>query len=95
MWHMNFDGACSSEGNGVGIILYSHVGKIHNFSYILEFACTNNITEFEALNLGIENAFNLGYYHLTMLGNFEFIVNMIRLTYTPSKNLLKIYTQIV
>lgn len=35
MWHMHFDGACSSEGNGAGIILYSHVGKIHNFSYRL------------------------------------------------------------
>jgi hypothetical protein len=56
MWHMHFDGACSSEGNGVDIVLCSHVGKIHNFSYILEFSCTNNITEFEALLLGIENA---------------------------------------
>jgi hypothetical protein len=32
MWHMHFDGSCSSEGNDAGIILYSHVGKIHNFS---------------------------------------------------------------
>jgi ribonuclease HI len=57
---MHFDGACSNEGNGVGIVLYSPLGKIHNFSYRLEFACTNNVTEFEALMLGIENAFNLG-----------------------------------
>ena len=46
MWHMHFDGSCSSEGNGDGIILYSPVGKIPNFSYRLEFACTNNVTEF-------------------------------------------------
>ena len=44
MWHMNFDGSCSSEGNRYDIILYSPVGKIHNFSYRLEFACTNNAT---------------------------------------------------
>jgi ribonuclease HI len=69
MWHMHFDGACSSEGNGAGIILYSLVGKIHNFSYRLEFACTNNVTEFEALILGIENDFNLGCYHLTVFGD--------------------------
>jgi hypothetical protein len=54
MWHMHFDGSCSSEGNGVGIILYSPMGKIHNFSCRLEFACTNNFTEFEALLLGIK-----------------------------------------
>jgi hypothetical protein len=34
MWHMHFDGSCSNKGNGFGIILYSPVGKIHNFSYI-------------------------------------------------------------
>ena len=55
MWHMNFDGSFSSEGNEAGIILYSPMGKIHNLSYRLEFTCTNNVTEFEALLLGIEN----------------------------------------
>jgi hypothetical protein len=41
---MHFDGASSSEGNGAGIVLYLAIGKIHNFSYRLEFACTNNMT---------------------------------------------------
>ena len=54
MWHMHFDGSCSSEGNGEGIILYSPIGKIHKFSYRLEFSCTNNITEFEALIFRID-----------------------------------------
>jgi hypothetical protein len=35
MWHMHFDCSCSNEGNGVDIILYSHIGKIHNFSFRL------------------------------------------------------------
>jgi ribonuclease HI len=56
MWCMHFNVSCSNEGNEDGIILISPVGKIHNFSYRLEFACTNNVTEFEALLLGIENA---------------------------------------
>jgi ribonuclease HI len=67
MWHMHFDGAFSNEGNGAGIVLYSHVDKIHNFSYRLEFVCTNNVIEFEALFLGIENAYNLDCGHLTIL----------------------------
>jgi hypothetical protein len=54
MWHMNFDGSCSNEGNGASIILVSAVGKNHNLSYRLEFACTNNVIEFEDLLLGIE-----------------------------------------
>ena len=51
LWHMYFYGACSNEGNGASIVLYPPIGKIHNFSYRLEFACTNNVTEFEALLL--------------------------------------------
>jgi ribonuclease HI len=56
-----------SEGNGAGIILVSPAGKIHNLSYRLEFACTNNVAEFKALLLGIENALNLGCGHLSVL----------------------------
>jgi hypothetical protein len=78
MWHMHFDGSCSNEGNGADIILYSPIGKIHNFSYRLEFACTNNVVEFEALLLGIENAYNLGCGHLTVFGDSELVVNLVR-----------------
>jgi ribonuclease HI len=95
MWHMHFDGSCFNEGNKVRIILYSHVGKIHNFSYRLEFACTNNVTEFEALLLGIENAYNIGCGHLTIFVDSELVVNLVRKIYSPSNNLMKSYTQIV
>jgi hypothetical protein len=53
LWHVNFDGSCSNEGNKAGIILYSPMGKIHIFSYRLDFSCTKNVTKFEALLLGI------------------------------------------
>jgi ribonuclease HI len=95
MWYMHFDGSCSNEGNRAGIILYSPVGKIHKFSYRLEFACTNNVIEFEALLIGIENAYNLGCGHLTVFGDFELVVNLVRRIYSPSNKLMKCYTQIV
>jgi ribonuclease HI len=92
---MHFDGSCSIEGNGADIMLYSPVGKIHNFSYMLKFACTNNVTEFEALLLGIENAYNLGCGHLAIFGDSELIVNLVRKIYYPSNKLMKRYTQTV
>jgi ribonuclease HI len=95
MWHMHFDGSCSNKGNEVDIILYSPVGKIHNFSYGLEFACTNNVTEFETLLLGIENAYNLGCRHLTVFGDSELVVNLVHKIYSPSNKLMKHYTQVV
>jgi ribonuclease HI len=95
MWHMHFDGSCSNEGKGDGIILYSPVGKIHNFSYRLEFACTNNVTEFKDLLLGIENTYNIGCGHLTVFGDFELVVNLVCKIYSPRNKLMKRYTQTV
>jgi ribonuclease HI len=93
MWHMHFDGSYSNEGNEASIILYSPVRKIHNFSYRLEFSCTNNVTEFEALLLGIENAYNLVCGHLTVFGESELVVNLVRKIYFSSNKLMKRYTQ--
>jgi ribonuclease HI len=95
MWHMHFDGSCSSEGNGDGIILYSRVEKIHNFSYKLEFACMNNVTKFEALLLGIENSYNIGCGHLSVFGDSKLVVNLVHKIYSPRNKLMKRYTQTV
>jgi ribonuclease HI len=95
MWHMNFDGSCSNEFHGVGIVLISPVGKIHNFSYRLEFSCTNNVTKFKSLLLGIENAYNLGCGHLSFLGDSELVVKLVRNIYSPRNKLMKRYTQTV
>jgi ribonuclease HI len=65
------------------------MGKIHNFSYRLEFACTNSVTEFEDLLLGIENAYNLGCGHLTVFGDSDLVVNLVRKIYSPRNKLMK------
>jgi ribonuclease HI len=95
MWHMHFDGSFSNEGNEVGIILISLVGKIHNFSYRLEFDCTNNVTEFKDLLLGIENSYILGCGHLSIFLDYDLVVNLVRKIYSPCNKLMKRYTQIV
>jgi ribonuclease HI len=95
VWHMHFDVSHSNEGNRAGIILVSFAGKIHNLSYGLEFACSNNAAEFEALLLGIENAFNLGCGHLLFFGNFELVVNLIRKTFSPTDKMMEQYSQTV
>jgi ribonuclease HI len=89
MLHMHFDGSFSNEGNKVGIILYSPVGKIHNFFDRLEFSCTKNVTGSEALLLGIENAYNIGCGHLTFFGDCELVVNLVHNIYSPSNKLMK------
>jgi ribonuclease HI len=93
MWRMHFDGLCSNVGNGASIILISSIRKIHNLSYRLEFSCTNNVADFEALLLCIENAYNLGCGHLSVFGDSDLVVNLVCKIYSPIKHLMKRYTQ--
>jgi ribonuclease HI len=93
IWHMHFDGSFSSEGNGVDIVLVSSAGKNHNLSYRLEFACTNNVVEFEDLLSGIENTLNISCSHLSVFGNSELVVNLIRRTCSPRDKLMERYSQ--
>jgi ribonuclease HI len=95
MWHMHFDGSFSNEGNIASIILYSPIDEIHNFSYRLEFSCTNNVTKFEALLLRIKNAYNMGCGHLTVFGDSKLVVNLVHNIYSPSNKLMKCYTQTI
>jgi len=48
-WRISFDGAFSSSNSGVGIVLVSPRNIVHPHAMILEFACTNNEVEYEAL----------------------------------------------
>jgi hypothetical protein len=45
--------------------------------------------------LGIENTYNLGCGHLTIFGDSELVVNLVRKIYNPNNKLLKRYTQVV
>ena len=51
-WRMHFEGATSKKGVGIGIWIRPPIGEPKLFSYKLEFKCTNNVAEYEALILG-------------------------------------------
>jgi ribonuclease HI len=95
LWRMHFDDSHSNEGNGAGIILVSLVGKIHNMSYKFEFSCSNDVTEFEDLLLGIESALNIGCGRLSVFENSKLVVNMIHKTCSPNNKLMEQYSQTV
>jgi len=59
MWTLRFDGACNQNGNGAGVLLVSPPGKEFPHGFKLEFYCTNNVAEYEALILGLDNAINM------------------------------------
>nr|WMB96900.1 reverse transcriptase [Solanum melongena]WMB97090.1 reverse transcriptase [Solanum aethiopicum] len=53
-WTIIFDGSSTSESAGAGIILISPEGLKTELSFTLDFECTNNQAEYEALIIGLE-----------------------------------------
>jgi len=70
-WHMHFHGASYVEGNDARVILFLPTEKPYQYSLRLNFECTNNILEFEALTLGLREASQLGCRHLQTFGDSE------------------------
>jgi hypothetical protein len=56
VWSMTFDGARSRQGSGARVVITAPSGMIFPFSSRLEFDCTNNMAEYEALLLGLRKA---------------------------------------
>ena len=68
-WSLYFDGSKSKEGAGAGCLLIDHYGKRYFIACRLEFECTNNVAEYEALIQGLKKAIDLGVKALLVLGD--------------------------
>ena len=55
-WTLHFDGALNSEGIGIGATLLTPEGVVLPVAAQLLFSTSNNITEYEALILGLRMA---------------------------------------
>ena len=74
LWSLYFDGSKSKEGAGAGCLLIDPFGKRYFVACRLEFECTDNIAEYEALIQGLKKAIDLGAKSLVVLGDFEIII---------------------
>lgn len=79
-WSLYFDGSKSTEGSGAGCILVSPQGEKTMLSCRLEFECTNNTAEYEALIQGLYKAIGLEVRYLKVFGDSEIIVKQVRNT---------------
>ena len=74
---MFFDGACSKEAAGAGIVLVSPTQKYIRLSFKLTFQVTNNIAEYEALILGLSAAKEMGIKGLKVFGDADLIIQQV------------------
>jgi ribonuclease HI len=78
IWSLYFDGSKSKEGAGAGCIIIDPVGNKTLLACRLEFECTNNVAEYEALLQGLRKALDLRIQNLVVFGDFEIVVRQVR-----------------
>jgi hypothetical protein len=76
-WKLYFDGSVCSSGQGVGIVYISPHGTIFEASCRLEYFCTNNEAEYEALLFGLEVLTDAGVTHVEAYGDSLLIVQQV------------------
>ena len=65
---MHFDGASNALGNGIGAVIISPQGTHTPLTARLCFNCTNNMAEYEACIMGLEEAIDLRIKILDEIG---------------------------
>ncbi|XP_050905515.1 uncharacterized protein LOC127119336, partial [Lathyrus oleraceus] len=77
-WTMVFDGAVNQYGNGIGAVIVNPQGSHIPFTARLTFKCTNNMAEYEACIMGLEECIDLRIKYLDVYGDSALVVNQIK-----------------
>jgi ribonuclease HI len=91
IWTLEFDGSHSSHGAGAGVVLTAPSGEVFYRSYRLEFDCTNNVAEYEALILGLNLAIDKGATILEARGDSDLIISQVLMKFAAKNEKLKKY----
>jgi ribonuclease HI len=78
IWSLYFDGSKSKEGASAGCIIIDPAGNKTLIACRLEFECTNNTAEYEALLQGLRKALDMNIQNLVVFGDFEIVVRQVR-----------------
>lgn len=71
---MFFDGACTRETVGAGVVFISPSKETAHLSFKLDFKVTNTITDYEVLLLGLNVAKEMKIKRLQAYGDADLII---------------------
>lgn len=91
LWTMYFDGSKTQDASGARCVLIDPKHWKHLISSLLEFECTKNISQYEALVLGLQKAISLNITALKVVGDAETLVRQVRNTIHFLSHHLKSY----
>ncbi|XP_050365536.1 uncharacterized protein LOC126784081 [Argentina anserina] len=80
-WVLYFDGSSTNHLSGAGVALVNPSGVRHCYSFQLEWKCTNNQAEYEAIIIGLELLLDLEVTEVEVLGDSLLVINQLKGVY--------------
>ncbi|OMO71117.1 hypothetical protein CCACVL1_18435 [Corchorus capsularis] len=98
--HLFFDGSSTTSGGHAGIVLIPLEARRENeevlsFAFKLDFSCTNNQAEYEALVLGLHTARIIGVDELCIIGDSNLVVKQTNGEFSLKEPMLAPYRDLV
>ena len=79
LWYLEFDGLVNKLGAGAGIWIHNMENDhAEGHVYRLNFRCTNNMAEYEALLLGFKLINSLGAVRISILGDSDLVIQQMK-----------------
>ncbi|XP_070039195.1 uncharacterized protein [Nicotiana tomentosiformis] len=90
-WKIHFDGATHRRGVGAGVVFVTSQGEVFSYSFTLTQLCSNNVTEYQAIILGLEMAVEMKRLQLQVFGDSQLVINQLLSSYEVKKPELRPY----
>ncbi|XP_026379831.1 uncharacterized protein LOC113274652 [Papaver somniferum] len=94
-WEILVDGSSNGEGNGIGIVFISPEGARMSCSFRLEFASTNNETEYEAVVHALKLAIEMEVKEARVTSDSQLVIRQIKGKYCTNEPSLQKYKKLV
>lgn len=94
-WKLYFDGSHTNHGAGAIILFITPQGDSIPKSFRINFPCTNNIAEYEALVIGICTPLQWKIMELQVFRDSQLIINRVNDDYSTKYNKLTPYKELV
>ncbi|XP_026442921.1 uncharacterized protein LOC113342670 [Papaver somniferum] len=95
IWETLVDGSSNGEGNGIGIVFISPARARMAYSFRLEFASTNNETEYEAVVHALQLAIEMKLEYARITSDSQLVIRQIEGSYSTNDPSLQKYKKLV
>jgi len=92
LWFLEFDGSVNKLGAGAGVWIHNKQNShAEGRAYRLNFRCTNNMAEYEALLLGLKLIKSLQATKVSILGDSDLIIQQMKGNFVTNDKRLRSY----